>query len=169
MISEISKDSQDSNSKSTKLVAVRNLGILQTSGLTPGWDHWIYPAEGVLEQDWEDSLTPPQSRVTSRAGCQVHQQWPPTPSACSDLTPSTPVPSLSLKRCKPWVSLSLPWSPGEEKSNIYLPPDFVLFKCQQGRGGPHSYFSSTSEGPAESLPRHLFIWGGGGVWVRMPP
>ena len=51
MISGISKDSQDSNSKSTKLVAVRNLGILQTRGLSPGWDHWIYPAAGVLEQD----------------------------------------------------------------------------------------------------------------------
>lgn len=58
----------------------------------------------------------------------------PPPHAYSGLTPSL-APSLNLKQSEPWVVLSLPWSLGEKKSNIYLHPNFVLFKCQQGREG----------------------------------
>lgn len=35
----------------------------------------------------------------------------------------------------PRVCLPLPWSPGGEKSSIYLSPNLVLCKCQQGREG----------------------------------
>ena len=165
MISGISKDSQDSNSKSTKLVAVRNLGTLP-------WPHpWMGSVDLPSRRGAGARLRGQFNPTPVPSHLQGRKSGPPavTPSACSDLTPSTPAPSASLKQCEPWVSLSLPWSPGEEKGNIYLPPDFVLFKCQQGRGGSHSYFSSTSDCPAECLPQHLFIWGGGECESGCPP
>lgn len=54
----------------------------------------------------------------------------------------------------PRACLPLPWSPGEEKTSIYLSPNLVLCKCQQGREGTLSLSRIPSGSPRSTFP-HL--------------